>query len=191
MTERAGDAPEQIAFLLLPEFPIYALVLAREALRVANQNAGQRLFSTRLFSTDGAPVRAGDGTECAVDSGIVAVPLFPTVIVVAGNRPTQHITRPLLSWLRRLARHGVLLGAVDTGAFTLAAAGLLDGYRITLHWEALTMFREEYPEIPVAEQLYVVDRNRMTCAGGMATVDMMLHLIEERHGHELAEVVTN
>jgi transcriptional regulator GlxA family with amidase domain len=122
MSERAGDAPEQIAFLLLPEFPIYALVLAREALRVANQNAGQRLFSTRLFSTDGAPVRAGDGTELAVDSGIAAVPFFPTVIVVAGNRPTQHITRPLLSWLRRLARHGALLGAVDTGAFTLAAA---------------------------------------------------------------------
>jgi AraC family transcriptional regulator, carnitine catabolism transcriptional activator len=187
--ERAGNAPEQIAFLLLPEFPIYALVLAREALRVANQNAGQRLFSTRLFSTDGAPVRAGDGTELAVDSGIAAVPFFPTVIVVAGNRPTQHITRPLLSWLRRLARHGALLGAIDTGAFTLAAAGLLDGYRITLHWEALALFREHHPEIAAVEQLFAVDRDRLTCAGGVATLDMMLELVRLKHGDALAEVV--
>src|SRR4051794_25517693 len=79
----AGDAPDKSAFLLLPDSPTYPLVRAREALRAANQTAAQRLFSTRLFSTDGAPVRAGDGTECAVDSGIVAVPFFPTVIVVA------------------------------------------------------------------------------------------------------------
>ena len=186
-----SDATEEIGFLLLPEFPIYALILAVEALRVANQNAGRRLFATRLFTADGKPVAAGSGALLVPDSAIAEVRFCPTVLVVAGNQPTQHLGRSLLAWLRRLDRHGTLLGAIDTGAFALAAAGLLDGYRATLHWEAITMFREEYPEIPVTEQLYVVDRNRITCAGGMATVDMMLHLIEERQGHELAEVVTN
>ncbi|MFO1055620.1 MAG: GlxA family transcriptional regulator [Dongiaceae bacterium] len=185
------EGAEQIGFLILPEFPIYALIVAIETLRVANQNSGRRLFSWHLFSVDGKPVKAGNGMTMTPEAAIADVPYFPTVIVCAGNRPVQYITSRLLNWLRRLDRHGARLGALDTGAFTLAAAGLLDGYRATLHWEAITMFREEYPDIPVTEQLYVVDRNRITCAGGMATVDMMLHLIEERQGHELAEVVTN
>lgn len=184
-----SDATEEIGFLLLPEFPIYALILAVEALRVANQNAGRRLFATRLFSTDGRPVASGSGTELVPDSGIAEVRFFPTVIVVAGNQPTQHLGRGLLGWLRRLDRHGALLGAIDTGAFALAAAGLLDGCRITLHWETVQLFRERHPEIEVVEQLYLSDRNRLTCAGGIATLDLMLDLIRTRHGHGLAEVV--
>ena len=182
-------ATEEIGFLLLPEFPIYALILAVEALRVANQNAGRRLFATRLFTADGRPVAAGSGAELMPDSGIAEVRFCPTVLVVAGNQPTQHLTRGLLAWLRRLDRHGTLLGAIDTGAFALAAAGLLDGYRITLHWEAVQLFHERHPEIEVVEQLFLSDRNRLTCAGGIATLDLMLELIRTKHGHDLAEVV--
>ncbi|MFO1075280.1 MAG: hypothetical protein U1E17_21820 [Geminicoccaceae bacterium] len=88
---------EEIGFLLLPEFPIYALILAVEALRVANQNAGRRLFATRLFTADGKPVAAGSGAELAPDSGIAEVRFCPTVLVVAGNQPTQHLGRGLLA----------------------------------------------------------------------------------------------
>lgn len=192
---RPADAPqagaERIGFLLLPEFPIYALIPAVEALRVANQNSGQRLFTWQLLSADGEPVEAGGGMLMTPDAGIAAVRFCPTVIVCAGNHPTQHIGPALLNWLRRLDRHGATLGALDTGAFMLAEAGLLAGHRVTLHWEAISMFRERYPEIAVTEQLFVIDRNRMTCAGGTASLDMMLHLIESRHGPELAQVVAN
>lgn len=185
------ETGEEIGFLLLPEFPIYAVILAVETLRIANQNAGQRLFSTRLFSADGGPVRAGNGMALDADSGIAQVPFFPTLIVCSGNQPTQHLTRRLLNWLRRLDRHGALLGAIDTGAFALAAAGLLAGHRVALHWEAMTLFREHHPEIELAEQLFVTDRVRLTCAGGIATLDMMLELVRVKHGHDLAEVVKN
>lgn len=182
---------ETIGFLLLPEYTIYGLISAIEALRVANQNSGRSLYQWRILSVDGAPVRASSGMMVTPDAGIAEVPSVPILIVSAGNRPTQYITRPLLTWLRRLALGGNTLGAIDTGAFTLAAAGLLDGYRITLHWEAIPLFREQFPGIDVVEQLFVIDRDRVTCAGGVAALDMLLHVMQLRHGYALAQVVAN
>ncbi len=178
-------------FLLLPEFPIYALIPAIEALRIANQNRGRKLYSWHLFSPDGRPIKSGNGMSVPVEAAMADVPWFPTMFICAGNHPMQYGTKRVLSWLRRLARHGAMLGAIDTGAFTLAKAGLLDGYQVTLHWEALAMFRDQYPQIAASEQLYVIDRDRITCAGGLATLDLMLHLIARRHGPALAQIVAN
>src|SRR5262249_2120379 len=144
---------------------------------VANQHSGHRLFDWQLLSVDGEPVRAGSGAMVTAEARIRDVPSLPTVIVCAGNRPTQDLTRPLLGWPRPLASQGTMLGAIDTGVFALAAAGLLDGHCVTLHWDAIQTFREQFPEIDVVEQLFVADRTRLTCAGGIATLDMMLHLI--------------
>jgi AraC family carnitine catabolism transcriptional activator len=180
---------ETIGFLLVPDYPIYALIPALEALRVANQSTGRRLYDWSIISVDGQPVRAGSGMTMTADAGIATAPPLPAVVVCAGNRPTQHISRALLGWLQRLDRQGAMLGAIDTGVFTLAAAGLLNGTRVTLHWEAIPVFREAYPDIDVVEQLYVIDRRRWTCAGGMAALDMMLHLIAQRHGESLAHVI--
>jgi AraC family carnitine catabolism transcriptional activator len=178
-------------FLLLPEFPMYALIPAIEALRVANQNKGRKLYSWHLFSADGRPVKAGNGMAVPVEAAVADVPWFPTVFVCAGNHPTHYFSKRALNWLRRLARHGAVLGAIDTGVFALAEAGLLEGYRVTLHWEATAMFRDQYPDIAVTEQLYVIDRDRITCAGGVATLDLMCHLIARRHGPGLAQIVAN
>lgn len=180
---------EEIGFLLLPQFPVYALILALEALRIANQCAGQRLFRTPLFSIDGRPVRATNGMELKPDRSLREVPFCPTVIVVAGNEPLPHLGRTVLGWLRRLDRHGAALGAIDTGAFALAEAGLLEGVKVAVHWEAIPLFRERYPTIEVVEQLYAIERHRLTCAGGIATLDWMLELIRRRAGQDLAEAV--
>lgn len=182
---------ETIGFLLLPEFPIYAFILAIEALRIANQNAGERLFASYLITADGKPVTAGNGMTVEADLSIADAPFLPTVIVFACNHPERNIKRPVLAWLRRLDRHGALIGAVDTGQFALARAGLLDGITVALHWEAAPLFREHFPGIEVRESLFAIDRNRITCAGGVATLDMMLHLIANRHGRAIAEVVAN
>jgi transcriptional regulator GlxA family with amidase domain len=183
--------PERVVFFVMPEFPLYALVPAIEALRLANQNSGQRLFDWQLCSVDGRSVMAGSGMEISVNAGVSDIAFAPMVIVCGGNHPLQHFNKRVANWLRRLDRHGAILGAIDTGAFILAEAGLLGGHTITLHWEAIAHFRERYPEIQVREQLFAIDRNRLTCAGGHATLDMMLQLIRTRHGTALAQIVAN
>jgi len=182
---------DNIHFLLLPDFPLYALVPATDALRIANQNAGSKLYDWSFVSAGGGPVRSSNGMT--VDETLAITPgLLPDcVIVCGGNEPTQHLTRPLLSWLRRLGAHGSKLGALDTGAFALAAAGVLNHYRVTLHWEALPVFRDAYPEIDVTEQIFVIDRDRLTAAGGVASLDLMLDIIGRAHGSRLAQIVAN
>jgi transcriptional regulator GlxA family with amidase domain len=193
------DAKDEVAkvdimrfgFVLLPEFPLYALVPAMEALRIANQHAGRRVFDWRTFSIDGGEVRACNGMSLTVDSGIAEVAVCPNVLIFAGNHPMRHFSKQLFSWLRRLARHGSVLGGVDTGAFILAEARLLDDYEATVHWESITTFRERYTKTKVTERLFVIDRDRISCAGGHATLDLMLNLIVARQGTSLAQIVAN
>ena len=181
----------RFGFLLLPEFPLYALVPAMEALRIANQNQGRKLYDWVLISEDGASVCSGNGMSLGVDATIADITWLPKVLVFGGNHPTQHLSKRLLNWLRRLARHGCVMGGIDTGTFALAGAGLLDGHTVTMHWESVSTFRERYPGIRVSEQLFEIDEERMTCAGGHATLDLMLAVIAKRHGSALAQVVAN
>jgi transcriptional regulator GlxA family with amidase domain len=89
-----------------------------------------------------------------------------------------------------LARKGVAIGGVSGGAYLLARAGLLDGYRATIHWEHLPAFSEEFPHLAIERSLFVIDRDRLTCAGGIAALDLMHALIERDHGHDLAAAVS-
>jgi transcriptional regulator GlxA family with amidase domain len=90
-----------------------------------------------------------------------------------------------------MERKGVDIGALCTGSYILARAGLLNGYRCTIHWENLPSFVEDFPEIEVTSELFEIDRNRLTCAGGTAAIDMMLNIIAMQHGHELAASVAD
>ena len=181
----------RFGFALLPEFPLYALVPAIEALRIANQYAGRKIYDWQLISEAEDAVISGSGVSLSVDTKICDIDWLPIVFVFACNHPTQHMSKKLLNWLRRLARHGSLVGGIDTGAFALAEAGLLRGRRVTLHWESVSTFRECYPDIEVTEQLYEIDNDRVTCAGGHATLDLVLNIIERLSGSALAQMVTN
>ena len=189
--QRDNSEVNRFGFLLLPEFPIYALSPALEALRIANQNCGRKLYDWILISEDSPSVRAGNGMSLTVDATTSEVSWLPTVFVFGGNHPTQHLSKQLLNWLRRLARHGAVLGGIDTGTFALAEAGLLDGHEVTMHWESMATFHERYPQIKISEQLFEMDQDRITCAGGHATLDLILRLIAKDHGRALAQVVAN
>jgi AraC family transcriptional regulator, carnitine catabolism transcriptional activator len=113
-----------------------------------------------------------------------------TVIVVSGFEPLARYTRAIGDWLKRLDRQGATLGGIDTGSFILAEAGLLADKRVTMHWEASAAFSERYPSIETSQELFEMDARRMTCAGGTASIDMMLDLIARDHGAELAAQVS-
>lgn len=191
MLQSASEgSPEPIGFLLVPKFSMIAFTTAVEPLRSANRMSGRRLYSWHLFSKDGGPVTASNGIAVTPEGAIASVESFPTMIVCGGIDVHLYHDKAVFSWLRRLARQGARIGAICTGSHVLARAGLLDGYRCTIHWENLPGFMEEFPDIEVTDDLFEIDGNRFTCSGGTAPLDMMLHMLALAHGHELAGAVS-
>jgi transcriptional regulator GlxA family with amidase domain len=180
-----------IGFLLVPEFSMIAFTSSLEPLRLANRVSGQNLFAWRIYSHDGAPVMASNGVRIEVNGSFGDVGPMPEIIVCAGIDVHKQDHSALIGRLRRLSFYGVSIGAVCTGTHILAKAGLLDGYRCTIHWENYNAFREEFPNIEVTQELFEMDRNRFTCAGGTAAIDMMLSLIAEKKGSDVAALVTD
>ncbi|MEM7226427.1 MAG: GlxA family transcriptional regulator [Pseudomonadota bacterium] len=182
----AGAAPTSIGFLLIPRFNMMALVATIEPLRVANYVATRPLYRWDYLSPDGAEVTASNGMVQATQALEANKPSWDWVFF-CGSWQSEHYDNPkLFAWLRRLDRRGVTLGAMDNGAYVLARAKLLAGHRATVHWHGLGAFAEQYPATAAADQLYVIDRKRMTIAGGTAGLDLMLALIERDHGQQLA-----
>jgi AraC family transcriptional regulator, glycine betaine-responsive activator len=183
--------PTRIGFLLLPQLPMMAFTSAVEPLRAANRLAGHELYQWRLYTLDGEPVVASNGITLLPHSGPVETDWPQLLMVCAGLDVRHHVDHPaMLRWLRAQARRGIVLGAISTGAYVLAVAGLLDGYRCTIHWENLLGLRESFPCLRVTEHVYEIDRDRYTCSGGTAALDLMLRLITRRHGEALATRVS-
>ncbi len=183
-------AKYEVVFLLVPRFSMIALYGAVEPLRVANRFAGE-VFSWRFVSQDGQPVAASNAIPVSVSGGLRDIGKPAMAVVSASYEPERGRTRPMLAAIRKLAAAHVLLAGIDTGPFLLAAAGVLDGYRATCHWESLPGFRESFPDVKVTQSLFVTDRERMTCAGGSAAIDMMLDWIGQLLGRPLAVTVAD
>jgi len=182
----ARELPQRIGFVLVPNFSMIAFSCATETLRLANRASGRQLYDWPIYSVDGRPVRASSGIQLTPDGCLENASALHTIVVCAGVEVQRFQSKSAISWLRRMARKGADIGALCTGSHILARAGLLDGYRCTIHWENLAGFVEEFPEIPVTNELFEIDRNRFTCSGGTAAIDLMLNLIARQHGHSLA-----
>ncbi|WP_457969130.1 GlxA family transcriptional regulator [Pseudomonas sp. R4-84] len=172
-------------FLLMPGFSAIGFISAIEPLRVANRFRGE-LYRWHVLSADGGAVLASNGMSVNADAALEPLKKGATLWIVAGFEPLKFVSPVLERWLHRLDNDGVILGGIDTGSVVLAEAGLLDGHRVTLHWEAIEAFKESYPQLAVTQELFEIDRRRITCAGGTASIDLMLDLIAQAHGPELA-----
>jgi len=182
--------PQRIGFLLLENFTLMAHASAIEPLRMANQLSGVELYQWFTLTDTGEPVCASDGQRIMPDASVEAPIDLDVVIVCGGVAQKKSIREAHLQFLQRHARRGCIMGAVCTGAWALAQAGLLNDHRASIHWECISGLQEAFPRVLVTSRLFTIDRDRVTASGGTAPLDMMLHLIARDHGADLMAAIS-
>jgi transcriptional regulator GlxA family with amidase domain len=180
----------RFAFLTLPRYSMIALSNAVEPLRMANIITGQNVYDWSIASLDGAPVPASNGLEMAPTIALDQIGTVDILFVCGGVDVQAAVSPRITAALKRLAERRVPLGALCTGGYALAKAGLLERYKATIHWENLSALREEFPRIQLSDQLFTIDRDRYTCSGGVAPLDLMLHLVEEKLGAQVSQLIS-
>jgi len=182
----------QVDIVLTDNFPMLSLSLVTEPLRVANRELADRVWHWRVLSTKGGTVQSSSGFELQTS------PLddrhCDIALLLSSYTPEAALAKPLLGWLRRKARTGTLMGCVDTGAMIFAEAGLLTKTPAAVHFEALQSYREAYADQVFVDRMFDLSANRCSSAGGVATFDMTLSLIECFQSRDLslrvAEILT-
>jgi transcriptional regulator GlxA family with amidase domain len=175
-----------LGLLLIEDFALMSYASLIEPYRAANVLAGETLYRWTHVSIDGAPVRASNGASVAADQAVGRPLACDTLFVFAAGDPASFHDTATFAWLREIARQGSVVAGVSGGPYLLARAGLLDGYRATIHWDHRPDFSERFHQIDVEPSLYVIDRRRVTCAGGTSGLDLAIELIEREQGHGLA-----
>ncbi len=187
----AEQRPRRFVFALLDQFSLQSFSGAVECLRIANRAAGRKIYHWDLAGEAGENITCSAGFSFQPDMDLGELNRNDTILVCGGLDVARHSTKRMLNWLRREARRGVKLGGLCTAAHTLALAGLLDGKRATIHWENQDSFSEEFENVNLTKSVFTIDGNRMTTAGGTSSIDLMLKLIAEDHGEELANTVAD
>jgi transcriptional regulator GlxA family with amidase domain len=178
-----------IAILALPGVQLLDVSGPLDVFAQANTESGREAYALRVVACAAGPIRSSSGVRLLPDLIAGRTDERFDTLLVAGA-PDAMRTRPrdqVLTWLRASAAKSRRFGSVCTGAFALAAAGLLDGRRITTHWAAAAAFAAAYPDTTVEpDALLVRDGKLRTAAGVTAGLDLALALVEEDLGRELA-----
>jgi AraC family carnitine catabolism transcriptional activator len=180
----------RLGLLLLPEFSNLGLAAVIEPLFVANWLAQRVVFEWQSLSVDGKPVRASNGAEVSVNGDLSSASECASVFVLSSFEPLASArNRVLIRWLQRIGRLGVELGGIENGSLPLAQAGLLDHHAAAIHWDNLAGFQELFPKVRIAKAPFSFTRNRVTCSGAAAILDMMVAWIERHADERVAEEV--
>ncbi len=183
---------KRFGFLLIPNFSLIALSSAVDPLRLANAALTRKTFEYITVGLNDGVVVSSDGIKVVPDESISALTTFDTVFVVGPNPIPKRGFSETTRWLRAQAARGVTLGGIDTGSYYLAKAGLLGGYRCTIHWEDRDTLLDEFPDLIVSTRLFEIDRDRYTCSGGVSPLDLMTYLLSRPPGgRELAQQVSD
>ena len=188
---RPGEGPKRFVFVLLDQFTMLCFSSAVEALRIANRMSGRELYQWSLVGEGGDYAQSSAGIWFRLDADLEEFGREDVILLCGGIDIGNATTKRLVGWLRREARKGPVIAGLCTAGYTLAKAGLLDGKRATIHWENQDSFAEEFEEVTLTKSVFVVDGNRITTAGGTASIDLMLKLIAEDHGEDLANLVAD
>ena len=180
---------QRFGFFLVPGFSMLSLAAAVEPLRMANAQAQEELYQWEFLSWDDIPVSASNQMVTAPTINVDQVKVLDVLLIVAGINVATYGDDVFFAWLRQAARQVDLLGSTSTGSLLLAKAKLLRHKTCTIHWEYVDSFREQFPDVWMSGELYEFDGSLFTCSGGSAGLDMMLQIIADQHGYELALLV--
>ena len=190
-TRRRDGGPKRFQFVLLDRFTLLSFSCAVDALRLANRLSGAELYEWTLHAEGGGTASSSAGLELVVDGDLPEVGRDDVVMLVSGTDVQAATSKRLVSWLRREARRGATVAGLCTAAHPMAAAGLLDGKRATIHWENQDSFAESFPEVGITKSVSTIDGRTMSTAGGTSSIDLMLKLIANDHGEDLAGSVAD
>jgi transcriptional regulator GlxA family with amidase domain len=193
MTPRSPAERHEVAVLALPETLAYEVGLPHQFLGSAVGPDGRRLYRVRVASPDGGPVRTSAGYSLLPEHDASILDEAQTVVVpgIYGTSAMTDGTVPLeLADLLRRTGEQARVVSICTGAFVLAAAGLLDGRPATTHWVHSAAFARLFPRVRLdPDVLFVDDGDVLTSAGNAAGIDLLLHVIRRDHGSEVASRV--
>ncbi|WP_282168302.1 GlxA family transcriptional regulator [Ruegeria atlantica] len=189
--EGAEANPRHFVFVLLDKFSLLSFASALDSLRIANRMADKELYTWTLAGEGGDTVSCSAGTTFNVEADLVELQRDDVILICGGVDVQLATTKKVLNWVRREARRGLRIGGLCTAAYTLAKAGLLDGKRATIHWENSDSFIEEFDEVELTKSVFQIDGNRMTTAGGTSSIDLMLKIIADDYGEDLANAVAD
>lgn len=176
-----------IAIIVTPDFNMSATMAFVDPFRAANYLERTTHFRWQLYSLKGGLCRASNGLSITTESLPPSSTQPPDFALISSSWAPEKYSEPaLLSVVRGWSRQGSRIGSLDTGAFIIAAAGLLDGKSATVHYEHIDALVELFPKVDVLEAMLVLDGSFFTCSGGNAAFDMGLHIIRESHGDALA-----
>jgi len=175
----------RVGLILVEMFPLYGAVLATESMRLANVNADLKIFDWTYVSEEGGPVAASNGMSIAT-SAAADIGILDYAFVIAGYDQGRKPLPRIKGLLRRLSRHGAVIGAVDSGAFLLAEAGLLAGQTAAVHLKSRPSFEAMYPDIELTDAPVSISPKVMACAGGASVTRFILFIMRERVGDLIA-----
>ena len=187
--ERAGAKPRRVAVCVAPNMSLSSVLLACEPLRSVNRFYGRPAYEIAFVGPSREPVLSGIGIAVEPSATFGGDEPYDLVLAVSAYDQPEGYKRVLRRFLRRHARRGVDLCGIDFGAVFLAEAGLLDGHRATLHWEVMDSVVDRFPRVSFCDDVYVVDRARLTCGGHLACNDLFLSVVERHHGARIAAFV--
>ena len=184
-------SPRKFVFVLMENFTLLSFSSALDALRIANRMSGKKLYDWTFIGENEEFVTCSAGTQFKLDSTLIELHRDDTILLCGGTAIQESTTKKLIGWLRREARRGLVIGGLCTAAYPMAKAGLLDEKKATIHWENQDSFAEEFLEVELTKTVFVCDGNRYTTAGGTSSIDLLLKIIADDHGEELANAVAD
>mgnify|MGYP001246962486 FL=1 len=184
-------SPRRFVFVLMEHFTLLSFSSALDALRIANRMSGKKLYDWTFIGESEEFVSCSAGTQFKLDNPLIELHRDDTILLCGGTAIQAPTTKKLIGWLRREARRGLVIGGLCTAAYPMAKAGLLDEKKATIHWENQDSFAEEFLEVELTKTVFVCDGNRYTTAGGTSSIDLLLKIIADDHGEELANAVAD